>query len=146
MQGTIWKEFVGEGGGFWAGLKTRLGLSRGDGAILVYGVEQCVGGMWKTEEELFRSRVYGVGSGVHAEFLWKCHALYVCMVWHVGEGEMMCMVVGEKMKVWRSGQLSRVNAELNEGLLSSKVDGNIWLGLPLVSGPRHSFGECPCAI
>ena len=38
------------------------------------------------------------------------------------------MVVGEKVNVWRSRHLSRVNAELNEGLLSSKVDDNIWLG------------------
>lgn len=32
------------------------------------------------------------------------------------------------MNVWRSGQLSRINAELNEGLLSSRVDDNMWLG------------------
>lgn len=38
------------------------------------------------------------------------------------------MVVEEKVNVWRSGQLSRVNAELNEGLLSNKADDNIWLG------------------
>jgi hypothetical protein len=38
--------------------------------------------------ELFRSRVYGVGSRVNGEFLWKCHALYVCMVLHVGGREM----------------------------------------------------------
>lgn len=43
------------------------------------------------------------------------------------ERDVTCMVVGEKVNVWRSGQLSRVNAELNEGLLSSKVDDNIWL-------------------
>ena len=48
-RGRFWKEFVSEGGGFWAGLKTRLGLSRGDGVVLVFGVEQCGGGMWKTE-------------------------------------------------------------------------------------------------